>query len=353
MERLIPHNHPCVLDEDRTEVDAVLASGWIAQGPVVAALEADFVAAYGGGGACAVSSGTAALILAIRALGGKRGTVVAVPTYSCSALLNAVFMAGATPRPVDVRSDSFCIDPASLAANAADASIVIAVHTYGAAADVRSLQAGGRAVIEDCCQSLGGSVDGALLGSLGAAAVFSFYATKIITGGQGGLVWSQSAQALASVRDYREFDGRETYEPRFNVQLTDIQAGLVRSQLSRLKNIQKRREDIARRYASVLPQGVRMQPGITTAGRMAYRFVVIAPDAGTRDRLRAWMAAADIRCIVPAEGFELLHRYLKLSAEAFANAERLAETTLSLPLYPALSDADVDRVCEALQSFRA
>jgi dTDP-4-amino-4,6-dideoxygalactose transaminase len=96
-----------------------------------------------------------------------------------------------------------------------------------------------------------------------------------------------------------------------------------------------------------------MQSGITTAGRMAYRFVVIAPDAGTRDRLRAWMAAADIRCIVPVEGFELLHRYLKLSAEAFANAERLAETTLSLPLYPALSDADVDRVCEALQSFRA
>jgi perosamine synthetase len=93
---LIPHNRPLITADDRAAVDAVLSSGWIAQGPAVEALEASFVGLYGGGGACAVSSGTAALFLALKSLGGATGSIVAVPTYACSALLNAVYMAGAS-----------------------------------------------------------------------------------------------------------------------------------------------------------------------------------------------------------------------------------------------------------------
>lgn len=348
---MIPHNRPCVTAEDRAAVDSVLASGWIAQGPAVAALEALFVARHGGGGACAVSSGTAALFLAIRALGEKQGTVVAMPSYSCSALLNAVFMAGATPRVVDVRTDSFCIDPDALAENAADAQIVVAVHTFGAPADVTALQAGGRAVIEDCCQALGGSVDGIPLGTRGAASIFSFYASKIVTGGQGGLVWSSSAATVANVRDYREFDGRDHYVPRFNLQMTDIQAALVGSQMARIEAIRARRAQIAGAYLSALPTGLGSQSGIGSPGRMTHRFVVVAPDSRTRDRLRTHMQSAGIACIAPIERFELLHRYLGLNPEAFPAAEQLADVALSLPLHLQLTDDDVTHISNTLSDF--
>ncbi|NWG87659.1 MAG: DegT/DnrJ/EryC1/StrS family aminotransferase [Hydrogenophilaceae bacterium] len=338
--------------EDRAAVDAVLASGWIAQGPAVAALEADFVRRYGGGGACALSSGSAALFLALKSLGAGEGATVAVPSYACSALLNAVYLAGATPKVVDVLPDSFCLDPAALARQAAEAAFAIAVHTYGAPADVAALQAPGRQLIEDCCQSLGGVGVQGQLGSQGEAAVFSFYATKIVTGGQGGLVWSKAADVAEAVRYYRQFDCRESYVPRFNLQMTDIQAALVNSQLARLEAIRSRRQAIARSYLAALPAGLSVQSGLADAGRMAYRFVVLAPDLATREALRRHMEQAGVGCAVPIERYELLHRYLKLDPADFPVAERLADTSLSLPIHPGLSDAQLAQAAAALSGFR-
>lgn len=348
----VSHNRPWLTQEDRAAVDAALASGWIAQGPAVADLEARFVAFQGGGGACALSSGSAALFLALKALGAKTGESVALPTYACSALLNAVHMAGATPRVVDVLADTFCLDPAGLEDQASDAAFAIAVHAYGAPADVAALRRPDRRVIEDCCQSLGGRVSGLPLGGEGDAAVFSFYATKIVTGGQGGLLWSRDPAVAEAARDYRQFDCRETYVPRFNFQMSDIQAALVNSQLARLDEIRARRARIAGAYLTVLPAGFTTQAGLTDAGRMAYRFVVLAPDRDARDALRRHLEAHGVGCIVPVERHELLHRYLQLDPDRFPVAERLADITLSLPLYPALSDAEVAQVCGALETFR-
>jgi len=346
---LIPHNRPLITAADRAAVDAVLASGWIAEGPAVQALEASVVRQYGDGGACAVSSGTAALFLALKAVGVVPGTTVAVPTYSCSALLNAVFMAGAVPRVVDVLPDTFCIDPDALTANARDARFVIAVHTFGAVADVPALLADGRIVIEDCCQSLGGMLGGHPMGAAGEAAVYSFYATKIITGGQGGLVWSRTASER--VRDYREFDGRESYEPRFNLQLTDLQAALANSQLQRIDVIRARRAAIAAAYLAALPNGLTTQRDPCAPGRMAHRFVVVTPQRQMRDRLRAHMSNAGVSCVIPVEHFELLHRYLCLDPEDYPVAEQLSDTTLSLPIHLCLSDADVATISDALAQF--
>lgn len=349
MGELIPHNRPLVTAEDRAAVAAVLASGWIAQGPAVEALEARIVQRYGGGTACGVSSGTAALFLALKALGAVPGSTVAVPSYSCSALLNAVFMAGAVPAVVDVLPDTFCIDPRALRERAGDARFVIAVHAFGAAAQVSALRGTGRIVIEDCCQSLGGALADAPLGASGDAAVFSFYATKIITGGQGGMVWSRTV--AESVRDYRQFDGRGTYQPRFNFQLTDLQAALAGSQLARLDLIRGRRAQIARAYLAALPDGLSTQGGLSAAGRMVQRFVVVAPDSHVRDRLRAHMTSAGVGCIVPVERFELLHRYLGLDPAAYPAAEQLSDTTLSLPLHLSLSERDVAAISTALAQF--
>ena len=175
---MIPHNRPQILERDRAAVDAVLRSGWVAQGPAVQSLEEQFVAVFEGGSACAVSSGTAALFLGLKALGCGPGSSVAVPSYSCSALLNAVLMTAATPCVVDVLADTFCLAADMVRTQAPDAQFVVAVHTFGAAADIAPLKSSGRHVIEDCCQSLGGSTREGLLGAQGDAAIFSFTRPK-------------------------------------------------------------------------------------------------------------------------------------------------------------------------------
>ena len=349
---MIAHNRTVITDADRAAVDAVLASGWIAQGPVVAALEEAFVRRQGGGAACAVASGSAALFTALGALGVRPGDTVAVPSYACTALLNAVHLAGAVPAVVDVDPRRFCLDAALVDRQAPRARHVIAVHTFGASADIAALRAGGRRVLEDCCHTPGGASPGGAVAGAGDAAVFSFYATKVMTGGQGGLVWSADDAVVAAVRDYRQHDGRASYSPRFNLQMTDLQAALALSQFSRLDGIRERRAAIVRALLGALPDGVCAQSGVGDPGRMAQRLVVLLPDAAARDGLRAHLAAAGIDSIVPIERFELLHRQLALDPRDFPVSERLADTALSLPLHLGLTDGDVDRVCAALCGFR-
>lgn len=348
----IAHNKPLITPEDVASVAAALTSGWIAQGSRVQAVESEFVRLYGGGRSCAVSSGTAALFLALHALGIGRGDDVALPTYACSALLNAVNMVGANPRPIDVDAESFNLSPIMLDKQGGNARCVIAVHTYGAAADIAELKNGRRRVIEDCCHTLGGADGGGYIGSEGDVAIFSFYATKVITGGQGGLVWSANESLVADVEDYREFDCRQIYRPRFNLQMTDFQAALIESQMRRLDVIKQRRRSIATIYQDNLAPGLYAQARWDENSTMPYRFIVITPDQDVRDALRLHMAHAGISCAVPIERYELLHRYLCLDPQDYPVAERLVETTLSLPIHLCLSDNEVEHIAQTLSTFK-
>jgi len=346
---VIEHNHPLISASDVAAVTDTLRSGFIAQGTMVKALEHAFVKFYGGGGACACSSGTAALFLTMRGLGIGRDDIVAVPSYSCSAILNSVYMTGATPRIVDVKLDDFTIDFEAVKKQAPDVRIVIAVHTYGAKADIIALKRTVNLVIEDCCHSLGGSQDNRLIGCEGNAAVFSFYATKIITCGHGGMIWDPKGKVAKWARDYRNFDCREIYKPRFNFHLTDIQAAMVKSQFARLEEIKKCRRKIADKYYNTLSNNIGLQFGLHDEGRMIYRFVLKLDSKAKRDTLKRYLNDQGVQATIPIERYELLHRYLGLNPADFPNAEILADTTLSLPLYPALSDQHVDHVCEKLR----
>jgi len=343
----IPHNAPWVTEADYEAIARVLASGQIAQGPEVENLEMEFSAMLGGGSACAVSSGTAALFLALRGLGIGASDIVALPTYSCSALLNAVNMLGASSRLVDIRDDDLNIDVDLVPIQAKEAQTVIAVHCFGAQADVTTLVQQGLSVVEDCCQSLGGPQ-----GRQGAVSVYSFYATKIISGGQGGLVWDGSGKVAEIARDYRQFDCREEYIPRFNFQMTDIQAAMVRSQLSRLGAIKQKRQRIYETLRGCVPQGWTHQAGLSNSDNLPYRFVVRAPDSTSRDSLGNYMSENAISCAVPIEKYELLHRYLGLNPADFPVAELVAETSLSIPLFPAMSAEDEQYVARVLGGFR-
>ncbi|MGV0963900.1 MAG: DegT/DnrJ/EryC1/StrS family aminotransferase [Polynucleobacter sp.] len=346
----IPHNLPLIATEDLEAVNATLTSGWIAQGKAVSSLESFFVEKYAQGFSCALSSGTSALFLALKGLGIKTGDRVAIPTYACSAILNAVYMLQAKPVLVDVLPDTFCLDPQGLN-EVQDISAVVAVHTFGAKADVQKM-IDSHVVVEDCCQSVWGADNESLLGMVGSAAVFSFYATKIITGGQGGLVWSRDESLLNTVKDYRQFDGRTFYEPRFNFQMSDIQASLIVSQFKRFETITRRRQFIARQYLDALPIGLSFQKGADKTGAVLQRFVVIAPNVSIRDRFQKHMLDGGVNCIVPIMRFELLHNYLKLDPQQYPVAENIADRTLSLPIYPALTDAQVKLISNCIKNFK-
>ncbi len=350
---MIAHNRPLISQQEADRVTGVLLSGFIGQGERVEALEAAFRQLYGGGEACACSSGTAGLYLALKGLGIRQGDPVAVPAYACSALLNAVYMAGGKPVVVDVREDDFTIHAGSLQKQAPEARAVIAVHTFGARADVSSLKDGVPLVIQDCCQSLGGVLEnGAPVGVEGDAAVFSFYATKIITCGHGGLVWDPVGRAASWGRDFCHFDYRKTYRPRFNFLLTDFQAEMALCQLSRLEHIRSRRQEVALRYLEALSPELSFQKGLQDPGRMVYRFVLVFPESRSRDEAARYLLEKGIKGIVPLEYWELLHRYLKLDPVQYPNAEKIAATTLSIPLYPALSDEEVGYICKVLKEVR-
>ncbi|HLE42853.1 MAG TPA: aminotransferase class I/II-fold pyridoxal phosphate-dependent enzyme, partial [Methylomirabilota bacterium] len=222
---------------------AAVASGQIAQGPRVAEFERAMAARLEARGGVAVSSGTAALHLALLALGVGPGDEVLVPSYACAALLHAVRAAGAVPRPVDVDPATFNLDPdAAKRASSARTRALIAVHAFGLPADLEPLRALGVPVVEDAAQALGARCGRRPVGGLGEVGVLSFYATKLMTTGEGGMLVSGDARLLAAARDLREYDEKPDDRPRFNYKLTDLAAALGLAQLARLDGFLARRQ---------------------------------------------------------------------------------------------------------------
>lgn len=350
----IAHNRPMITDKDRAAVDAVLRSNWIAQGEQVSALEQDFVDLFGSGQACANASGTASLLLALHGARITTGDAVVVPTYACTALLNAIYMVGANPVVVDVKPDDFTINPVSLQmlTPRIKPAAVIAVHTFGARADIAALREWSDYIVEDCCQSLGTTFDGAYFHPCSTASVFSFYATKVITGGQGGLLWSRNDDIVALAKEYREPHWGMNLSPRFNIQMTDMQAALVRSQLSRLFRIIERRRHIASRYLEAAQPHFLMGIEDIDHDRLYYRFVLRTPSEAHTEKLEQFFLDRGITVSRLFQPHELLHRYLQLDRRAFSEAERIAVTTLSLPIYSAMTEAELDYVCSAINQAK-
>lgn len=286
------------------------------------------------GHAVALSSGTAALFMALWALGAK-GKRVAVPVYSCAALRNAALLAGsAAVVPIDISEQAPNLDPTQVTREQAD--LVVAAHIFGIPS--RWDREPAVPVIEDCAQAFGARIDGRCVGLNGAVGVFSFYATKMLTSaGQGGMLVSRERSLVDAVRDYREFDCRPDRQARFNFQMTDVQAAVGRAQLAQIDRFIERRREIRARYASA---GLPLWPAALPAGVEScdYRAVlrVANPTA-----LIAGFEAAGVRAIVPIADWELLD-----DAERFPRAAALARSTVSIPAYPSLSDAEIARIVE-------
>jgi perosamine synthetase len=346
---LIPQSRPNLQASDFKYIRGILNSGQVAQGGLVKQLESAFSKTVGTRGACAVSSGTAALHLALLALGIRPGHEVMIPSYTCAAVWQAVRQSGATPRLID-------IDPVTLNITAATirkkmnprCKAVVVTHSFGLPADLDEISKLGLPVIEDCALALGAIYKGKPVGSRGIISTFSFYATKMICAGEGGMVCSSNARLLARISDLNHTDMRNNLVPRYNYKMSDLTAGLALSQLGRLPQYLTRRKKIAHRYITALGEKVawisRTLPGSESNH---YRFLVRTSNAR---RTIQRSERAGIRSDKPV--FRPLHSYLH-GGGAFAGTDLAFETVVSVPLYPALRESEVQIICNRLPEVLA
>lgn len=340
----IPHSMPTVGIEEAKGLQEVLASGRIATGEEVVEFEQAMASYLDLEGAVATSSGTAALHLSLLALGVKEGDEVICPSFTCSALLNAVYHCRATPRLIDINYETMNISLAATrqALTKRTAAIIIP-HMFGnPVEDIGDFLTLGFPIVEDCAQSLGAAYQGRMTGTWGAVAIFSFYATKVITTGQGGMVVSSDKGLLEQVRDLRAYDKKEDYKVRYNFCMTDFQARMGRIQLEKLPSFLKAREERAQWYDKHI-QGLK---GVIVPrkGGIYYRYIVRMED-GKLDMVMGELQREGIEAQQPV--FRPLHRYLGL--DGFAATEKVFSEALSLPIYPRIKADDVRNIALCLR----
>ena len=337
---MIQHNKPTIDDKDKTSLSEVLDTGWLAGGANVAAFEAEFAELYGlpGEHAVAVSSGSAALFLALQAMNVKRKKV-AIPVFSCSSLENAVHLSQGEAVYVDTRKESFNMEQASLD----NADIIVHPHMFGYPSEINESLRG--RVIEDCAQSIGSRVNGQLVGLQGELGVFSFYATKLLTSaGQGGMVVSRNTDYISFIRDYIDFDQKNDGKSRFNLSMTDIQAAMGRNQLARLfESFIPRREEIYRSYCDA---GVNLYD-TPEVGVEPVRYRALLR-VGSPSLVIKYLYKKGIRAIIPISEAEILGG----SPHSFVNAKLHSSSWVSIPCYPSLNNTEIEEIIDALKKMK-
>lgn len=345
-------------EEFDTAVRRVLEGGWYILGEEVRQFEKEFAAFIGQPYAVGVSSGTAALHLALRALGLGPGAEVLAPTHTAVATVAAIEMAGAEPVLLDVDEETFTLRPDQVdAAIGPKTRAVIAVHLYGHPAPMPDIleiaRRRGLAVIEDCAQAHGAALEGRKVGTWGDAAAFSFYPTKNLGAfGDGGAVVTGRRDVFEKLQLLRQYGWRQRYIseiPGFNSRLDELQAGLLRIKLRHLEADNARRRALAQIYNERLAgHGIRTPVERPGAFHVYHQYTI---RTGRRDELRKLLQehgiATAILYPVPVH-LQLAYRGRVRTVGNLAVAEQLAGDILCLPMFPELREEDVRRVVEAV-----
>ncbi len=349
---MIPHSRPSLGPEEIRAVTEVLRSGQVAEGPAVAQFERGMAAYLGLRGGVAVGSGTVALEIALRALGVAHGDNVILPSYVCSAPWLAVQRVGAQARIVDIDPVTYNLDPQKVRkARTSRTRAVIVPHLFGLPADLTALQSLGIPLIEDCAQTLGATEQGRAVGTVGLLTVCSFYATKLLCTGEGGMVLSNDEVLLERARALREYDQAPSLNAAaFNCKMTDLQAALGTAQLNQLGNFLERRAALAAVYRETLPTDIFALPAVPSGRTHCYyRFVVRLPKGlQSPDELTTYLsrvAHRGVQCRKPV--FRPLHRYLELPD--FPASDEADGTAISLPIHPSMTEDEVRLVAQILR----
>jgi dTDP-4-amino-4,6-dideoxygalactose transaminase len=349
-------------DEILSAVRRVAESGRYILGPEVEAFEREFAGYLGVAHAVGVASGTDAVRLALEALGVGAPDDVLTVSHTAVATVAAIVALGARPIFVDVEPETGLMNLDLLESSLTEQTkAVIGVHLYGKALDMDALSSWcasrGLKLIEDCAQAHGARWNGRRVGSFGDAAAFSFYPTKNLGAlGDGGAVATNSLAIAERIRSLRQYGWEDRYvsaEPGINSRLDELQAAILRVKLRALDDGNARRRRIALRYLEAFePLGIAMSDLSDLESHAFHLFVVSTP---LRDELKAHLANnsvfAGIHYPVPVH---LQPGYGEFpSRRELPVSERLADTVLSLPMYPELSQPDQDRVIGLTLSFFA
>lgn len=343
------------LDAEHHEaVAAVLSSGQLASGPEVARFETEFSAAVGAAHGVATSNGTVAIELGLRAAGIGPGDEVIVPSFTFIASASAIVAAGATPVFADIEPDTFCLSARTVAPHLSDrTAAILAVHLFGLPAPMFELRKlcdeRGLALFEDAAQAHGASIDEHRVGSLGDFATFSFYATKNLAAGEGGMITTNDPELAARARSLGNHGRTQGYfhdRVGTNARMSDLHAAIARVELRRLADGNRRRRLHAAWYDEQLPTSL-IRPSCPAGSTHVYHQYTVRTDD------RATVTAALDRASV---GWAIVYPVPCHLQQAFApsrmslpESEKAAAEVLSIPVRPGLSSHELEHVAGALR----
>jgi len=353
--------HAAIADELREAFEAVLPGSRFTLGPKLAAFEREFAAYCGARHGIGISSGTAALHLALRALGvGPGDEVITVPnTYVATVF--AITYVGAVPVFVDVDPVSANMDPAKVAAAVTERTkAILPVHLYGQCVDIDAIRAAssGISILEDAAHAHGATYRGHMAGGLGDIAAFSFYPSKIMGAlGDGGAITTSDDELDARVRQLRYMGQRGTKHEHlvlgFQERLDELQAAFLSVKLRHLEEQVEGRRRVALRYDELLAGTPVQTPTHDATGRhVYYMYTVLAP---RREELRAHLDAQGIGTqliyprLVPDQGAYATSPWR--AADSLDVARSLVPRLLCLPMFAELTDAEIERVARAIRQF--
>ena len=363
---MIPQANPhAQYASHRAEIDQAIArvldKGRYILGEEAAAFEREFATYIGVRFGIGVGSGTEALHLALRACGVGPGDEVITVSHTAVATVSAIELCGARPMLVDIDPRSFTLDPNQLETAITPATrAIIPVHLYGQSADLEPILSIARQhnvrVIEDCAQAHGAMYRGRHTGAWGDIACFSFYPTKNLGAiGDGGFVATQDAQLAENARLLREYGWHERYVSDmagWNTRLDELQAAVLRVKLRTLDADNTRRRHLAALYDELLTASSVALPQAMSYGEHVYHLYVV--QSARRDELQAFLKGRDIGTLVhypmPVH-LQPAYRGRLGDIGSLPETERVANQVLSLPMFPELSEKEVQQVAEAIREF--
>ena len=335
----INHSKPYFDDSDKNAVISLINSHFSACGPMSEKLgftAAEFMSKKYG---IAVQSGTDALTSALSVLGLKQGARIALPAYICSAPLDAVALCGFKPVPVDIDLDTFAIS-AELLEKEKDIDAVIGAHLFGIPANLQKITH--ENFIEDCAQTLCTAKNGRKVGATGRISITSFYSTKLVAAGHGGVVAVNEKDLYNALLSSMNHDKNETWKPHFHFLMSDLNAALGLAQCAKIDFMIERRRTIAGRFAAALDCKLPDNNSVYS------RFLVTA-ECGI-DKGMELFQEAGIEAKRPV--YKPLFHYLNLPPSSFQNAQWAHDNIISVPIYPALTETEVEYIENFLEKHK-
>lgn len=343
----IKHSSPTISYQDKESVDEAIISGNLAGGEIVNAFENSVAKYIGTKFGVATNSGTSALHLALKALDVKEGDEVILPSYVCGSVLNAVNYCNASPVIADI--NDVCNGDYNISFEETRKKVnnktkaIILPHMFGnPVKDIEKFLELNIPIIEDCAMSIGAEHNNRKIGSFGDISVFSFYATKMMTTGVGGMILTNNENLRNNLLNLMQYDNREIFGEGYNYRMSDFQAAMGLSQLKKLDSFVKKRKDIASSYnylfRDISPEFI--IPKADEKENIFFRYII---QSQNKDKnLENFISEIRNRGVdISKPVYKPIHNYLNLSDSDFPNTSNAYKSAFSIPIYPSITPRQI------------